>query len=170
MIARGINVVHPNEISKIPDASADVITLFHVLEHVHGLAHLGKEIRRILKQDGTCVIAVPNAEARDARIYDLQWPGYDLPRHLYHFTRTTLTQFASQSGLKIVSFGSMPFDSFYCCIKGEEYVKGYVLRGVFRAAMTILSSVFQPSSSTTILAVLKVDQSRPQISTPTHDS
>lgn len=155
LIARHIPTLPPNEISTIPDASVDVMTLWHVLEHVHGLQEFGRQLRRIVKPNGVIIIAVPNAEALDARMYASHWHAYELPRHLYHFSRRTLAQFAEQSGLRIEKLGTMPLDSVYCCLQSETYMQGNSFRGLLRAMLTIVSSVIYPKTSTTILAVLQ---------------
>lgn len=155
LCARGISVIPPSDISTIPDASADIITLWHVLEHVHGLTEFGHQLSRILKPDGVIVIAVPNAQAFDAKMYGKHWHAYELPRHLYHFTRESLIHFAETSGLTIVRLRTMPLDSVYCCLQSEKYVNGSPLRGMLRALFTIAVATVRPSSSTTIFAVLK---------------
>lgn len=157
LIEKGINVIAPHDIAIIPDVSADVITLFHVLEHVHGLAAFGREVRRILKPEGICIIAVPNADAYYAAVYANHWSAYDVPRHLYHFTTKSLTTFVLQSGMKIIRLSSMPLDSLYSCIMSEQNMKGSILRGLMRAIISITVSAQHPSSSSTILAVVKAD-------------
>lgn len=155
LAARNIPSLPPSAIGTVPDASKDVITLWHVLEHIHGLAEFGRHVKRILKPNGIIVIAVPNAEALDAGLYGEHWHAYELPRHLYHFTRATLKQFAEQSGLRITKLGSMPLDSVYCCLQSEAYIKGSSFRGMLRAILTLATSLIYPKRSTTILAVLR---------------
>jgi 2-polyprenyl-3-methyl-5-hydroxy-6-metoxy-1,4-benzoquinol methylase len=70
----------------LPSGNFDVITLWHVLEHVHDLHGYLKQLRSLLRDGGTIIIAVPNYTAHDARVYEESWAAYDVPRHLYHFS------------------------------------------------------------------------------------
>ncbi len=155
LATRGINVITPDDITTIPDASADVITLWHVLEHVHDLLEFGGHLKRILAPGGICIIAVPNATSFDGRVYGKYWHGYELPRHLYHFTAETLSRFAHMSNFTILQLGAMPLDSLYGCLKSEEYRHGNALRGLIVASISIALSQLRTSSSPTIFAILK---------------
>jgi SAM-dependent methyltransferase len=152
---QNIDVITPNDIASIPDASADVITLWHVLEHVHGLLEFGKHLKRILAPGGICVIAVPNVASFDCRVYGKDWHGYELPRHLYHFTADTLSRFANISGFTVSKLGAMPLDSLYGCLKSEEYRHGHAIRGLILASVSIALSALHSSSSATTFAILK---------------
>lgn len=120
----GLDVQDESCLNNLPDKHADVITLWHVLEHVASLADSLKNIIRILKEDGILVIAVPNAASKDAAIYKQHWAAYDLPRHLYHFTPDTLGNLLTGLGLKVFSRRPMIFDSFYISLLSEEYRSG----------------------------------------------
>ncbi|MDR1645023.1 MAG: class I SAM-dependent methyltransferase [Tannerellaceae bacterium] len=69
----------------------DHIRLNHVLEHLHDLDSIMSEIYRCLKPAGTLQISVPNIESYDAKIYGKYWRHLDVPRHLYHFSKDTLS-------------------------------------------------------------------------------
>lgn len=64
----------------------DVVTMWHVLEHVHDPVALFNDVYNKLKKDGLFIIAVPNPQSIDAKYYKENWVAYDAPRHLYHFT------------------------------------------------------------------------------------
>jgi len=102
----------------------DVITMWHVLEHVHGLDERMEKIRKVLSPDGTLVIAVPNSESWDATHYGKFWAAYDLPRHLYHFSQKTIGLLAEKYGMKIIDIVPMKLDAFYICLLSEKYRKG----------------------------------------------
>lgn len=99
----------------------DVITLFHVLEHVHDLEGTLQFLLRKLKHRGSLYIAVPNYDSYDAAVYKEKWAALDVPRHLYHFTAATMDNLAKQYHLKIKAIRPMSFDSYYVSILSEGY-------------------------------------------------
>jgi 2-polyprenyl-3-methyl-5-hydroxy-6-metoxy-1,4-benzoquinol methylase len=102
----------------------DVITLWHVLEHVHLLHERMKKVVEIMKPDGILIIAVPNCDSWDAYYYGKFWAAYDLPRHLYHFSQETMKNLAQKHGLKIDKIIPMKLDAFYISLLSEKYAKG----------------------------------------------
>ncbi|MBN7814396.1 class I SAM-dependent methyltransferase [Algoriphagus pacificus] len=101
----------------------DIITLFHVLEHIHTLRKTTKKIIKRLKSDGYILIAVPNPTSFDALKYRENWAGWDVPRHLYHFDETAITNFEQIFDLDLVRTVPMPFDSYYVSLLSEGYTK-----------------------------------------------
>ncbi len=99
----------------------DIITLFHVLEHVHALRKTTKKLLNHLKPNGYIIIAVPNPDSLDAIIYQENWAGWDVPRHLYHFTIDSIDSFKDIFGLEIIDRINMPFDSYYVSLLSEGY-------------------------------------------------
>lgn len=78
--------------------SFDVITMWHSLEHVHEPAPLLREARRLLAPGGKIVIAVPNIDSLPFRWFGKDWFGLELPRHLTHFTPSSLLQMLQRCG------------------------------------------------------------------------
>jgi SAM-dependent methyltransferase len=68
----------------------DAITLWNVFEHLYDPAATLRELSRILKPGGLLAMAVPDVGSLDARLFGPAWAGYDVPRHLYTFSRETL--------------------------------------------------------------------------------
>ena len=99
----------------------DVVTLFHVLEHIHNLRKTIKKLVSHLKSEGYMVIAVPNPESADATYYGSDWAGYDVPRHLYHFSQKSMTAFQEQFGLELVRVEPLAYDSYYVSLLSEGY-------------------------------------------------
>ena len=116
----------------------DVITLWHVLEHVHLLHERMNKIEEIMKPNGTLIIAIPNSDSWDARYYGKFWAAYDLPRHLYHFSRETMQVLAKNHALKITGIIPMKLDAFYISLLSEKYAKGK--QNYFRAVINGLRS------------------------------
>ena len=106
------------------DHTFDAITLWHVLEHLPNLELQIQELKRILKPTGTLLIAVPNFKSYDAGYYKEFWAAYDVPRHLWHFSKTSIDRLVEQEGMKVVSVRPMKFDSFYVSLLSEKYKTG----------------------------------------------
>lgn len=119
---KGVSTHKPSFLKEIPSNSKDVITLWHVLEHVHQLNETLEEFKRILKPGGNLIIAVPNISSSDSTHYKEHWAALDVPRHLYHFTPKGLVKLVNGSSLSHVDTKGMPFDSFYVSMLSEKYL------------------------------------------------
>lgn len=111
-------------LEKFEDQSFDVITMWHVLEHVPNLDEQIKELKRLLKPDGTILIAVPNFNSFDAKHYGAFWAAYDVPRHLWHFSKTAIKKLFADKGMTLVKILPMKFDAFYVALLSEKYKTG----------------------------------------------
>ena len=127
--------IHKELDSLDKDERFDVITLFHVLEHIHDLRKTVKKIIKHLKSNGYLLIAIPNPESYDAQLYQQNWAGWDIPRHLYHFTSVSMKSFQNNFDLEIVDLKKMPFDSFYVSLlsEGYQYPERSILTKYFNA-------------------------------------
>lgn len=119
---KGICLVETYE--ELEDNYFDIITMWHVLEHVTDLDFQIKELKRLLKPDGTIIIAVPNFKSFDADHYGKYWAAYDVPRHLWHFSKTAIQLLFAQKNLKLVDIKPMWLDSFYVSLLSEKYKTG----------------------------------------------
>lgn len=108
-----------NEIMEIP--RLDIITLWHVLEHIHNLNETIEILKTKLTKNGKLIIAVPNIESYDAKLYKEYWAAYDVPRHLYHFSMKTMKLLMQNHGLKVYKTQPMKLDSFYVSLLSEKY-------------------------------------------------
>ena len=102
----------------------DVITLWHVLEHIPILEDYIKTIKSLLKQNGVLVIAVPNFKSYDAQHYKQFWAAYDVPRHLWHFSQKSINDIFQKHQMKVTQILPMRFDSYYVSILSEKYKTG----------------------------------------------
>lgn len=102
----------------------DIITAWHVIEHVHELEDTFKKLRKRLSEKGHLIIALPNFQSYDAEYYDDFWAGYDVPRHLYHFSQESFYTLALKRKLKIKEVIPMKFDSYYVSLLSENYKHG----------------------------------------------
>jgi 2-polyprenyl-3-methyl-5-hydroxy-6-metoxy-1,4-benzoquinol methylase len=111
------------DIKELSDQSYDVITLWHVLEHLHQLNETIEKIKERLDPNGTVFIAVPNYESFDSKNYDVNWAAYDVPRHLWHFNKKSMTQLLENHGFKVLDIQPMKMDSYYVSLLSENYKK-----------------------------------------------
>jgi len=111
----------------------DVVTMWHVLEHVPNLEEQIEELKRIIKPTGTIIVAVPNFKSFDAKYYGKYWAAYDVPRHLWHFSKTAIQKLFEVSHLKVSKVQPMYFDSFYVSLLSEKNKSGKmnVIKGLF---------------------------------------
>jgi SAM-dependent methyltransferase len=100
--------------SNFPPDFFDCITLWHVLEHLEDPLKNLMEIRRILKEDGLLLIAVPDFGGAQSVFSGKHWFHLDVPRHYSHFTVKTLTTFLDKSGFqfKEEKHFSLEYDPF----------------------------------------------------------
>ncbi|HEX5624762.1 MAG TPA: class I SAM-dependent methyltransferase [Saprospiraceae bacterium] len=116
-----LEVWNEDQLDLWPDAQFGMITLWHVLEHVSDLNRRLEQIHRLLKNDGLLVIAVPNCSSFDATHYQDYWAGYDVPRHLWHFTPETIGKLLEKHHFACTETLPMIFDSFYVSMLSEKY-------------------------------------------------
>jgi SAM-dependent methyltransferase len=120
-----LEVKQPSELWNMQSSSFSVITLWHVLEHVHLLHETIAEFHRILSPGGYLVIAVPNRTSHDANAYVRYWAAYDVPRHLYHFSLPVMKQLMIKHQFDLYSVKGMFFDPFYISLLSEKYQRGW---------------------------------------------
>ena len=111
------------DLDSIPPASKDLITMWHVLEHVHLLQDRIKQIKTILKPNGYAIIAVPNYTSWDAKHYGVIWASYDVPRHLYHFSPLVMKQLFHRNKMEHVRSLPLRYDSYYVSLLSSKYKK-----------------------------------------------
>lgn len=113
-----------SNLSEIKNMKFDVITMWHVLEHVPDYNQYLNEINERLNVNGILVIAVPNFKSFDAEFYGVHWAGWDVPRHLWHFSKKAISKIALLHKFKLIHIKPMYFDSFYVALLSEEYKHG----------------------------------------------
>jgi 2-polyprenyl-3-methyl-5-hydroxy-6-metoxy-1,4-benzoquinol methylase len=107
-----------------PAKEFQVITLWHVLEHVYELDEYFLFFKSRLAKDGKLLFALPNPASFDATYFKQYWAAYDVPRHIYHFTPATIAALAQKYGFKLKSSRGLIFDSFYISLLSNEYKTG----------------------------------------------
>ena len=111
----------------------DVITLWHVLEHVHDLHNQIDYFYNWLKPNGKLIIAVPDIESYDAAKYGKYWDALDVPRHIYHFSPSCLKQIIEQHQFKLTATHPLPLDAYYVSMRSEWHKGTNKLLSYFKA-------------------------------------
>ena len=142
-------------LSAIKDRELDVVTMWHVMEHIQEPDKMWDELHRILDDRGIAIIAVPNSASYDALKYKEHWAAYDVPRHLWHFTPGTIAQWGEKHGFVLDGQYTMPFDGFYISMLSEQY-KGsrlHTIRGFWNGFKGWLAQCRRRSASSSIIYV-----------------
>jgi 2-polyprenyl-3-methyl-5-hydroxy-6-metoxy-1,4-benzoquinol methylase len=117
----GQPIQQPEALATLPAGSFDVITLWHVLEHVHTLNETLDQLINVLKPQGKLLIAVPNVDSLDAQHYRQDWAAYDVPRHLYHFAPAAMRELLARHGLVINQKQPLALDAYYVSMLSERH-------------------------------------------------
>ena len=151
-IALGKGIKFGDTIEKLESKSFDVITMWHVLEHVPDVEHQVAELKRLLKPSGTIIIAVPNFKSYDANHYKEFWAAYDVPRHLWHFSKTAIEKLFDKQNMNLEDIKPMWFDSFYVSLLSEKYKTGKMnfISGFFIGLISNVSGFFKKEFSSHI--------------------
>lgn len=115
-------VFSPADLENLPDNSFDIITMWHVLEHVADLKTEIHHLQRLLKNDGRLILALPNYKSYDAEYYKDKWAAYDVPRHLNHFSRTSIENIFKETKFQLADIKPLKWDSFYISMLSEQYL------------------------------------------------
>lgn len=142
-VEKGIPLIA--DTADLEDHSVDVITMWHVLEHVYDPEIQIKELKRLLKPTGTIFVAVPNFNSYDARHYGEFWAAYDVPRHLWHFSGTAIATLFDNQGMELRQTLPMKFDAFYVSLLSEKYKTGKM--NYIKAFLTGIKSNFSGSKT-----------------------
>jgi 2-polyprenyl-3-methyl-5-hydroxy-6-metoxy-1,4-benzoquinol methylase len=133
------------ETAELENNSFDVISMWHVLEHVPNLEAQIKELKRLLKPNGTLIIAVPNFKSFDAKHYGNFWAAYDVPIHFWHFSKRAIQLLFEKEDMKLKKVLPMKFDSFYVSLLSEKYKTGKM--NYFKAFFIGLQSNWQAKTN-----------------------
>lgn len=118
---------------KFPDNYFDVITLFHVLEHLPDPKKTLYEIEKIIKNDGILIVSVPNIDSFIFKVFKRFWFSLDVPRHYYHFSIDTISKILKLTGFEIIKIGYAPVNfpldplkSLIFFLKGKNLTNIYI--------------------------------------------
>jgi 2-polyprenyl-3-methyl-5-hydroxy-6-metoxy-1,4-benzoquinol methylase len=137
--------------------SFDVVTMWHVLEHVHELKPYLSKIHELLVAKGKLIIAVPNYTSYDAQHYKAHWAAYDVPRHLYHFSPKSMETLLTQFGFKLITKKPMWFDSVYVSMLSEQYKngKGNIVKAGFIGLLSNIKALFNADKCSSVIYIFQ---------------
>jgi len=135
------NIISPEE-ELASDTKYDVITMWHVLEHVHNPIDVLSRLMKKLNRNGHLIIAVPNPDSHDARHYGTYWAGWDVPRHLWHFEPHAMIKLANSINLTHITTHPMWLDAFYVSWLSERYKKGLAPLALIRGFISNFRALF----------------------------
>lgn len=153
----GLDIMDAHSVYTLKNGDFDVISMWHVLEHVHDLSGYFKAFKENLKDDGTLVIALPNHNSPDAQHYSRYWAAYDVPRHLWHWNPDTFERMAKKFGFEVFEKRPMHMDGFYVSLMSEKYKHGRMrpLAGFIRGFITYYKSIANTDMSSSVIYFLK---------------
>jgi 2-polyprenyl-3-methyl-5-hydroxy-6-metoxy-1,4-benzoquinol methylase len=140
---------------KFQAESFDVISLWHVLEHLPNLEEHIQVFKKLLKPNGTLIIAVPNYKSYDAEYYQEFWAAYDVPRHLWHFNKDSISKLVSKVSMEVVKTKPLYFDAFYVSLLSEKYKNGKMnfFKGMWMGMLSNLKSIKSKEASSLIYSI-----------------
>ncbi len=148
------NLLDTEAFYHMPAESFDVITMWHVLEHVHDLHPYLDQLKKVLTPGGKIFIAVPNYTSYDARVYKGFWAAYDVPRHLYHFSPESIRRLFGKHALQVQSIRSMRYDSFYISFLSEKYRQGSSVKGFFVALLSNMKAFINKEHCSSVIYII----------------
>ena len=153
----GLNVEAEHSLKDYPSMSLDVVTLWHVMEHLEHLNEMWETLHRILKDKGVLIVAVPNPESYDARKYKEWWAAYDVPRHLWHFSPLVMQRFGEKHGFVLEKEHPMPFDAFYVSMLTEKYKSNELsfVKGLWTGTLAWFSALGNKERSSSLIYVFR---------------
>ena len=119
-----LSVSENTNLDQFKKGEFDSISMWHVLEHIPNLNKTIKSFGQILSENGKVIIAVPNHKSWDANHYKEFWAAWDVPIHLWHFSKDSIEKLFNKHNLKLKKSKQMLFDSFYVALLSEEFKTG----------------------------------------------
>ncbi|NOT75231.1 MAG: class I SAM-dependent methyltransferase [Cyclobacteriaceae bacterium] len=148
-------------LNDLPEAKFRVITLWHVLEHVYDLKETLTQLKNKLEENGTILVAVPNLQSFDAKHYQDQWAAYDVPRHVWHFSKESMKALMENNGLHVKEIIPMKLDSYYVSLLSEKNISNGklsltgVVKGIWNGLRSNLKAGNEMNYSSLIYIIKK---------------
>ncbi|MBH07787.1 MAG: methyltransferase [Flavobacteriales bacterium] len=113
-----------DSIFNLSEKNFDIITMWHVLEHIYDLDDYMRKIKNLLNDKGFLLVAVPNHKCYDQKFFGKYWAGWDVPLHLWHFDKNSMQKLSKLYGFEIFRIHPLYFDSFYVSLLSSKYKHG----------------------------------------------
>lgn len=132
-----------NNLKELGDDSLDGITLWHVLEHIENKDEIIQEFYRILKPSGKLILALPNYKSYDAKYYQKYWAAYDVPRHIFHYSKEGVANTFEKTKWSLLKIKPLHLDAIYISIMSEKYKKNlfFLLKGLLIGSISNFKAV-----------------------------
>ncbi|MBO7194026.1 MAG: class I SAM-dependent methyltransferase [Bacteroidaceae bacterium] len=153
----GFKMQDTDTLADIKDKELDVVTMWHVMEHIQDPDKMWSELHRILDDTGIAIVAVPNSISYDAQRYKEHWAAYDVPRHLWHFTPSSIMRWGEKHGFLLEKQLTMPFDGFYISMLSEQNrgSRLHTIRGFWNGFKGWIAQSKRRSASSSIIYVFR---------------
>ena len=153
----GLEIKPETALADYAPQSFDVITLWHVMEHLEHLNETWETLHSLLTDKGILIVAVPNCSSYDARKYGAYWAAYDVPRHLWHFTPDTMQKLGAKHGFILSARHPMPFDAFYISMLTERYMQrsAVFVRGLWTGTWAWFNTLVKKERSSSMIYVFR---------------
>lgn len=135
----------------------DIIIFWHTLEHIHRIEETLERAASLLHENGTIVIALPNAQAADAKHFGASWVAWDAPRHLWHFTPATLAALLAKHGLAIHMLSAYAPDAIYNSWESQRLKSGdkqeltHPMAGIFKGLYFAMHGAMRPKTASSFI-------------------
>ena len=148
------------ELTQYSDSKFDTVSMWHVIEHIPKLNETVSEISRILRPNGKTIIAVPNHKSFDCKYYKEYWAAWDVPIHLWHFSKNNIEKLFKKHKLKLTKTKPMIFDSYYVSILSEEFKFGKknLIRGLIIGFISNLVGICTKRGHSSTIYVFKKEE------------
>ncbi len=146
------------DIHLVENESLDAITLWHVFEHIENQNEMLSVFHSKLKEKGLLIIAVPNPTSYDAKHYGEFWAAYDVPRHIYHFSKNGMENLISKNyNWKMRKIKPLVLDSYYISMLSEKYKKSplFWLKAIIHGTISNVKALFSSEFSSLIYIIEK---------------
>ncbi len=145
------------DFENINAGSLDIITLWHVLEHIYPIHERLISFSEKLKDDGILIAAVPNMKSLDARKYGRYWAAWDVPRHIHHFDRKSIEVLFKSHAFQLISVRPMILDAFYISMLSEKYKSGSsnILKAFFTGLQSNTSAFLNTANYSSLIYIFK---------------
>lgn len=149
-----------SSLDEIENNSLDAITLWHVFEHIDNQKDVLNIFRNKLKINGLLIIAVPNHTSYDAKHYQEFWAAYDVPRHVFHFSKNGMIKLMNNENWKLEKIKPLLLDSYYISILSENYKKNTLswFFGGIRGAISNFKALKTGEFSSLIYCIRKIEK------------
>jgi SAM-dependent methyltransferase len=116
-------------LAHLPTASFDMVTMWHVLEHLTDPLAALVQVRRVLRPGGRMVIEVPNYGSAWSHLFARFWFPLELPFHLFHFSSTSIRALLASAGFESVEISGQPapaeltwcLDVLWCRLRNKPW-------------------------------------------------